>query len=65
MTTSKRYSLYVDGVQVRRVSGVGHAHEILLRMGEAMRPGERRSWEVRLGDNVIWEGEIEAEMLPY
>lgn len=64
MTTSKRYCLYVDGAMVRRVAGIGQAHEILLRLGDSMRLGECRRYEVRLGENVLWEGELEASSGP-
>ncbi len=64
MTTSKRYGLYIDGAMVRRVSGIGQAHEILLQLGESMRPGECRKYEVRLGGSVLWEGELEASSGP-
>lgn len=64
MRQGKPYALYVDGRFVSKVRGLEQAQLTVLKLGEALTAGQRLTFEVKLENRVVWEGDLEASALP-
>ncbi|GAQ30857.1 hypothetical protein SAMD00023378_4540 [Ralstonia sp. NT80] len=64
MGVGRPFALYVDGKFVSKVRDLERAQVVLLKMGAGLAGGQRLAWEVRLGNEVVWEGDLEASAMP-
>lgn len=58
-----QYRVYVDGQYVGSAATKQLAQALLWEIGEGLRPGAKMSFQLKLGERIVGEGELESETL--